>query len=114
MLVDIQSIVEKARRDFENKDLDIELLKKLYQEYNPLDAIDEFIQTALAQFPKLNCGLASVYLKHLLGGEIIKGTYENEPHTFLKIENTIIDVTADQYGGQKVYIGNVAKPWGIL
>jgi len=81
-------------------------------DYNPVANIESFLDWAKDQFPKLNCGLTAVYLKHHLGtGQIIKGSYNKEHHTFLEIGDNIIDITADQFGGPKIYVGPLKLPW---
>ncbi len=101
------------RRDFERRLIEPGLLEKIYTVYNPaLTNPESFLATATQLFPALNCGLASVYLQTVLGkGEIIHGTYKSEGHTFLAIKNLIIDITADQFGGPKVYVGTLRWPW---
>ncbi len=101
----------QVRKQFENKEIDDCLLKDLYSRYASVENIGLFIKTALNQFPKLNCGLASVYLQHLLGGKMIKGKYEDSNHTFLLVKDQVVDITADQYGGPKVYVGELKLPW---
>ena len=53
--------------------------------------VDSFVNKSKELFPKLNCGLTTVYLKRVLGeGEIIQGKYKDENHTFLLIDKEII------------------------
>ncbi len=109
---DLRRIVEKTRKDFESKSVDFELLKKLYSEYQAVPDIDLFIERAIELFPQGNCGLASLYLRHILGvGRIIQGRYEGHNHTFLMVDEEVIDITADQFGGPKLYIGKPTTPW---
>src|SRR3989344_5019206 len=111
-LKEIKEIVEKVRNDFEQQNIDYNLLGRLYNEYEPMKGLDSFINTSRKIFPHLNCGLTTVYLKSILKqGEIVNGKYENQNHTFLKIEDLIIDITADQFNGSKVYVGKMKKPW---
>ena len=107
--------IKQIRSNFEKQEVDYLLLRKLYTKYNKIPSIDSFMEKAKSLFPKLNCGLASLYIQNKLGkGELIKGKYKNQNHTFLLLENnTIIDITSDQYGGPKVYIGPLKKPWGL-
>ena len=104
-----------VRREFENRSVDAETLKELYQGFNPVTDIDSFIAEAKKIFPDLNCGVATVYLKFKLGtGTVVRGFYGKHPHTFLRISDAlIVDITADQYGGPKVYVGELVKPWSI-
>ena len=95
-----KNIAIKARKAFETKKIDRSILKELYAQYHPVRNIDVFINRATSFFPNLNCGVASVYLKYMLGrGNIVNGNYSNNNHTFLLLnKKTIIDITADQYG----------------
>ena len=61
MSLNIEPFASKARADFEARRIDYSELKRLYQQYNPLDDIDSFITKAKEVFPRLNCGLATVY-----------------------------------------------------
>lgn len=90
-------------------------IERLYAAYNFVPNLAEFVETAISIFPNLNCGISSVLLKHRLGhGDIWKGKFELENHTFLLLnDNTIIDLTADQYGGPPIYIGQVKRPWKL-
>lgn len=100
------------RTDFESGNIPRYLLAKLYSQYNPTIKIDPFINEAANLFPKLNCGLASAYLQYSLGkGIIINGSYGDHNHTFLSLGETIVDITADQFGGPKIYIGPLRAPW---
>lgn len=112
---EIKLIAENTRKIFENKKIDKSILKELYLKYNPLDNIDSFIEEAINIYPKLNCGLASLYLNSIIkNGEIINGKYKDENHTFLLINKRIVvDITSDQYGDQKVYVGKLIKPYAL-
>ena len=109
----IQRIASQVRTDFEARRINENTLEQLYQAYNPLLDIGLFLKRAKELFPCLNCGLTTVYLKHLFrDGEIIRGKYCNNNHTFLLLEDSIIvDITSDQYGGPKVYAGPLQSPW---
>ncbi len=111
----IKSLALQAREDFENKKINDKTLAKLYNSYNKLDNVSKFISSSKKLFPKLNCGLASVYLKHKLkSGRIIHGYYKNNKHTFLSLSNNfIIDITADQFGGPRIYLGPLQSPWKL-
>lgn len=103
-----------TRRQFEKGAISNGELKNIYKQYNSVPNIRSFVARAKRIFPKLNCGLASAYLKSKLKkGNVVQGRYRNHPHTFLKIESLIIDITADQYGGPKVYVGPLRKPWAL-
>jgi hypothetical protein len=89
-------------------------LINLYKQYNNIPQIDLFVRQAKELFPELNCGLASIYLKDKLKkGIIVQGTYAGENHTFLLINQIVIDITADQYGGPEVYVGPLEEPWKL-
>lgn len=117
----IQEIAAKARKKFEDHEVDSDLLQTLYALYNPdVGAIARFVQQANELFPRLNCGLATVYLKYVLGiGREEQGKYGKEDHTFLLIEEdglkqkTVVDITSDQYGGPCVYVGPLQYPWAL-
>ena len=110
----IRLVAVAARREFEQGLILLSLLKKLYQKYNPeINDLDAFMTQAWHIFPKGNCGLTTVYLQHKLGGEIMQGRYGHHNHTFLLINDTLVDITADQFGGPDVYVGSVARPWSI-
>lgn len=101
------------REQFENALIDRDLLKSLYLGYCSISEIDLFLERAIQLFPMGNCGLTSLYLQYLFGGTIINGTYGGNPHTFLRLGDDIIDLTADQFGGPKIYIGPLIFPWGL-
>ena len=45
--------------------------------------VDKFVETAINQFPILNCGLAVLYLQKMLNeGRIINGKFKDNNHTF--------------------------------
>ncbi|MBI4152096.1 hypothetical protein HY495_00160 [Candidatus Woesearchaeota archaeon] len=112
-LSNVEQIAIEARADFEARRIDEDGLKQLYQQYNPLDDINSFMRSAREMFPILNCGLATVYLRKLFSdGRIVNGKYENNNHTFLLLEDSVVvDITSDQYGGPKVYVGQLQSPW---
>ena len=112
---EIIKIAEETRRKFELGEIDKKQLARLYMDYSPLDNIRLFLRQANEFFPRLNCGVTTIYLKEVFGdGDVIKGRYNNENHTFLLIDgDTVVDITADQYGGPKVYVGPLKRPWKI-
>jgi len=91
-----------------------ELLAQLYKGYTDVGDTTKFISHAKVLFPNGNCGLTSLYLKKEIGGEIVQGTYGEHNHTFLLVDDTVIDITADQFGGPKVYIGPLRSPWASI
>ncbi len=89
----MKTIATSVRKKFEKGSVDKKELKKFYLDYNFIENIDDFIDTAQEMFPKLNCGLASVYLKGLFNcGDVVNGFYKNQGHTFLLINKMVIDI----------------------
>ncbi len=104
----------KVRQLFQNRLIARPLLRRLYLSYNPEVEIETFLEHAEILFPKLNCGLTVVYLQYTLGeGNIRNGSYKGQGHTFLIVENTVMDITADQFGGPQVYAGPLILPWSL-
>lgn len=118
-LSEVRAIASEVRKQFELGEVDEYLLRTAYQRYNPLEDPDLFLQRAKEYFPHLNCGLTTTYLQgKLQTGTIVNGRYRDQNHTFLLLDNPesepiIIDITADQYGGPKVYVGPVEAPWSL-
>jgi hypothetical protein len=108
-------VITETRQLLEKGEFDYEILLELYQEYNYLDDIHTFLESARKIFPMMNCGIATVCLKHRLkAGKIIRGSYAGYGHTFLGLEGDIIaDVTADQFNGPAIYLGQLKKPWAL-
>ncbi|MBI5532814.1 MAG: hypothetical protein HY898_08880 [Deltaproteobacteria bacterium] len=101
------------RSEFERRAVSRDLLARLYMAYCPIPDIDGFVERAGQLFPRLNCGLCSVYLAHVLGaGTAARGRYGGVNHTFLSLGGDgIVDITADQFGGPRVYVGPLRQPW---
>ncbi len=119
-LSEIKDMAIDIRRQFEEHEIEDDLLIRLYHDYNPqVEDIKLFVESAKELFPNLNCGLATAYLKECLQmGRIVNGEYNGENHTFLLIENIseepiLVDITSDQYGGPDIYVGPVVAPWTI-
>jgi hypothetical protein len=115
MDMDIAGTMKRARKDFELKKIDPVLLRVLYTNYNDVPDPQNFIQKAMEEFPHLACGVATAYLQHMLSaGTIVRGRYLDNNHTFLLLEeNRIADITADQYGGPRIYNGHLKHPWAL-
>lgn len=113
--ISIKRTAGRARQELEKKRVDREFLKEIYRRYADVPDVELFVQRAEEMFPNLNCGLASVYLQHRLGeGEVVQGKYDQHDHTFLLLaDGTTVDITADQYGGPKVYCGPLRQPWSL-
>lgn len=109
----IETITFEARVAFEEQKIPRHILAQLYLAYNPdIKDIGSFLTQANNLFPALNCGLTAVYLRHQIGeGEIVTGAYNNQSHTFIALGDLAIDITADQFGGPPVYVGDLAAPW---
>ncbi len=101
-----------VREELEFRRVDFGLLTRLYGRYNPIPDGEAFVERAMSMFPRLCCGLASVYLQHRLGlGLVHRGSYRREAHTYLVAEGRLLDITADQFGGPRIYVGAVVPPW---
>ena len=110
----IRRIAAEARAAFEEGRVDRRLLKRLYRQYQAVPKLRRFLDKASGLFPNLNCGLASLYLRHRLGeGRVVQGMYGTQNHTFLLVGDLAADITADQYGGPKVYVGRLRSPWTL-
>jgi hypothetical protein len=105
--------ITQVRKQFEEGGINQELLSQLYEDYAQVGDTTKFVSKAKEIFPRGNCGLATLYLRQIIGGEIIRGAYANQGHTFLMLDKRIIDITADQFGGPKVYIGPLRSPWAL-
>ena len=112
----LKATVSRIRRQFESGKVPQLLLALEYFRYNPISDVTRFIYSAGEMFPKLNCGIASTYLRGELGaGQIVTGSYNGVKHTFLLLDGrVVVDITADQFGGPSVYIGALKKPWSLL
>ncbi|MBU6214561.1 hypothetical protein KGM48_01830 [Patescibacteria group bacterium] len=104
----------EARRQFEAGSINQDLLIELYRNYTDVGDTARFVSKAKDIFPDGNCGLASLYLQKRLGGEVTQGKYGEYDHTFLVADKTVIDITADQFGGPKVYVGPLQPPWSLI
>lgn len=108
------ALAESVRHDFEQGIIDRELLTRICNGYKATDSIQEFIQEASECFPYGNQIIASLYIREKVGGTVTEGTFNSEPHAFLMLKDKrIIDITADQYGGPKVYVGPLVHPWSL-
>jgi hypothetical protein len=108
----LRATAEHARKDLESGDADRTLLANLYAAYNRIPDVHRFVCKALDQFPTLACGIASAYVRYRLGrGRIVQGRFAGHPHTFVLVDKTIVDITSDQYGGPRVYVGPLRRPW---
>ncbi len=132
----ILSIAESTRRDFEVGAIAVPHLVKVALINRPGLTEEElrYVRVgatgAVANFPDEACQVATDELKHRLGfGEIIDGSYvvtdsggheSFERHEFLEVgrtdraERTIVDISADQFGGPPLYVGAWIRPWSTL
>jgi hypothetical protein len=103
-----------TRRAFESGRFDVAIARRAYADYAPNIDIDLFLARARSLFPALNCGLCSTYLRAVLRrGTVRCGRYNGERHTVLVVGSTIVDITADQFGGPAVYVGPLMWPWAF-
>lgn len=109
----VEKMAFEVRRKFEQGSIDREELAEIYDIYNKVRNVGGFVNIGVKQFPSLNCGLASIYLQKILGGEVINGSYKNINHTFLLVDGNVVDITSDQYGGPEVYTGPLIEPWSM-
>jgi hypothetical protein len=114
---EIYQIATEVREGFELQSLDPKIVWSRYCRWVP-DARhwdkDKFLSLANTAFPLGCCGLASAFLseevdigcgipEHIL--------YKDEPHTILLGSLAMIDITADQFGGPRIYVGPMVRPW---
>lgn len=80
---------------------------------------DEKMSTFLKSFPRDCCDVATILLIDRVGeGEFVPGVFYSRPrvfkgHAFLQLGGVIADITADQFGGPRVYVGDLVLPWSI-
>jgi hypothetical protein len=111
-LATLHAKAQVVRRAFERGEFDLTLARTAYGAYAPDIDIDLFLGRARELFPTLNCGLCSTYLGAALGcGVVRRGRYGAEGHTVLMVGSRIVDITADQFGGPRVYVGPPQRPW---
>ena len=114
----IEQIVREARGVFEKGDVYGPELEQIYRgrikvgpkwPWPPLDQLQE-------HFPEGNCAVATAYLGELIPeSKIVYGYYEDRSHFFLLLDPVaVVDITADQFGGPKVYVGPLETPWQKL
>lgn len=119
--VELRAIAETSRTDFESGAISVDHVLEVGRLYLPAGAIDMYgaeVPAILTYFPSMACDLASAVLRHRVGyGEVSEGSYEGLVHTFLNLgetalgPETIVDITADQYGGPRMYVGPLTEPW---
>ena len=132
---EIMPIAIQARRDFDNKSVDVQYLKSLVEKHLPYiaenykDGLTQWIEQSVANFPIDCCEIGAAVLLDRVGeGEIAHGRYEREPigphnirksHTFWTQAETpgktalMADITADQYGGPPIFVGSLKRPWTL-
>ncbi len=111
----VRNIAVHARELFDAQQIDTARLASLYQKYHFLEDITKFVAKGMKSFPHLCCGLASVYLREEIGfGQVVYGKYHSRRHSFLLIDGRlVIDITADQFGGPRVYVDALRLPWSL-
>lgn len=124
-----------TREDFEQKRITLPYLKPLVEKHlsyiadHYQDELAAWIEAWLADFPYNCCELATAVLLDRIGeGVIVYGRYEHEPinaqnmrksHAFwahsepVDEQTLIADITADQYGGPAIYVGDLHHPWTV-
>jgi hypothetical protein len=116
---ELYDIAAQGRLDFETGTADAKLprILKLYVPQRAEDWISD-LPLLRAHFPKYNCDLTAPYLRHQYGwGELLYGYYDGKIHTVLDLgktvlaDETIADITADQFGGPTIYVGPLVMPW---
>ncbi len=108
----IEERLQTIRSRFEEQEISEDELMACYGAHKEITDLPGFIQHAKRIFPRLCCGVASAYLREVLGvGEVVQGHYGGNPHSFLMHDGILIDITADQYGGPSVYFGPLVPPW---
>lgn len=91
---------------------------------------DRATALSLEDFPSTACQVATDELLHRIGyGRIVDGSYVVSGqgkidgywrHEWLDLgktevaEHTILDITADQFGGPPIYLGDFQRPWATL
>jgi hypothetical protein len=119
----IMSEAAVARHELASNTVDRKLLADLCLPYASSFGgnVDHFLDRTLPNFPDGNCGVASIYLKHRLeGGELRNGTFHGLTHVVLDLSEVVLqyddlisDITADQFGGPKIYVGPMRDPWSL-
>ena len=114
---DIEKIASETRLEFENGKVDRNKVIDLYWRKNPANRKFDVgsLSSTLNIFPYNNCGLVSVYLESLIpDSKVVEGKYGLRYHDFILVqESIIVDITADQFGGPKVYVGKLRSPWSL-
>lgn len=116
-----------ARLEWEMRAVDWDKLQELYRKWVEefgnvghqialsLVGLPRMIANAQSTFPKGCCGMASCLLaSRIPNAQLVHGLYEcpqQEPHTWVMVDDLVLDITADQFGGPPVYIGPLEKPW---
>ncbi len=113
-ILQIGEIAAEVREEFEQGTVNLSILTSLYSKHTFVENMNLFLSRARVMFPMGNCGLTSVYLQSVLGGDVRRGWYKTLPHTFLLLdERLVVDITSDQFGGPKVYVGYFGCPYSI-
>ena len=113
---DLERVVQTARSDFLHDQVPYVELHPLLANRHPGLEVSPYMLLVRDKFPKASCYLAAEYLLYLTGeGEVVYGGYETptkiRAHAYLRIGETIADITADQFGGPETYVGPLVRPW---
>lgn len=134
----LTAIAEETRQDFLERNIAVPRLVEAVTLYLPHTASQlssgELIRQAaesIENFPNEACQFASAELRRRIGyGNIVEGHfYETGDgtdisnvrwwHAFVNLgrlagaETLIADITADQFGGPAVHVGELREPWSI-
>lgn len=117
---ELHEIAASTRASFETGSISLAHLLELGETYFPNEAETWRLTLphALPMFPQFGCEPATAALRHRVGyGEIVDGSYDTYPHTFLNVgitaiaNETVLDITSDQFGGPSIYVGPLSEPW---
>lgn len=101
-----------------DKDEIVHLTQNFYSKSNP-EHIQRSVEACLPNFPRGCCDFASLLLQdRIQDGEVTTGVYYKRPrafdaHAFLQLGGILCDLTADQFGGPRIYIGEFVLPWAL-
>ncbi len=109
---DLIYIAQESRRIFERKEVDLTHLTELYMRFFRKKNAEDMISFSIEMFPNTCCYVATLFLKEQLkGSRYISGGYKRFNHDFLEYRGRILDITADQFGGPRIYVGPLVLPW---
>ncbi|HVV67264.1 MAG TPA: hypothetical protein VHB72_04330 [Candidatus Saccharimonadales bacterium] len=114
---EVYRVAKEVREGFEQRSFDPEVVWARYCSWVP-DARHwdrgKFLDLANTSFPLGCCGLASAFLSKEVDvgyGQPEHIYYKSYPHTVLLGDIAMVDITADQFGGPRIYVGPMVDPW---